>query len=161
LDDLDAGVVGGDVDLVERVEALPADEVARPDEVDLHHLAGSAGRRRRVRDALRRAAARPRQARRPSAAQDPLDRAQRRHDRAELLELPRDRGRADLRPRVGLQPGAHRQHLPLDLGVRAVGPPARRMRPTLRPPRIVGVIARRPLAHPLPRAPQLAGDHLR
>ena len=41
--------------------------------------------------------------RRAGALQDPLDRAHRRHDRAELLQLPRDRGRADLRPRVGLQ----------------------------------------------------------
>lgn len=58
LDDLDPGLVGGDIDLVEGVEADPAVEVTRPDQVDLDELPGPPGRGRWVRDPLRCAASR-------------------------------------------------------------------------------------------------------
>src|ERR1035438_1068741 len=85
LDDLDPGVVRGDVDLVERVKAHPAVEVARSDQVDLYHVAGHARGGRGVRDPLRSAPTGALPPRRASALQDRLDRALGRHGRAELL----------------------------------------------------------------------------
>ena len=58
-DDLDPGVVGSDVDLVERVEAHAAVEMARPDQIDLHHVTDPASCGRGVGDPLRRAPAGP------------------------------------------------------------------------------------------------------
>lgn len=53
LDDLDPGVVGGHVDLVERVEAHAAVQVTRADQVHLDDIPLALRARRRVGDALR------------------------------------------------------------------------------------------------------------
>ena len=161
LDDLDPGVVRGDVDLVERVEAHPAVEVARSDQVDLYHVAGHARGGRGVRDPLRSAPAGALPPRGAGALQDRLDRALGRHGRAELLKLPRNRGRADLRPRILLQPRADLQHDRLDPRVGATCHPLGRARATLRPTQIERVIARRPLRDPPPRATEIPGDRPR
>jgi hypothetical protein len=51
-DDLDPGVVGADIDLGERQKARAALQVPRADQIDLDHVAGALGPRRRVRHAL-------------------------------------------------------------------------------------------------------------
>ena len=130
LDDLDPGVMGGDVDLVQRVEAHPAVKMPRPDQIDLHHLTGSACRWRRVRDPLARPTAGTLALGRASTLEDLLDRTLGRHNRTELRKLPGDRRRADLRPRVLLQPRAHLQHDRLDPLVGTTRHPLGRARAT-------------------------------
>jgi len=161
LHDLDPGVMGRDVDLVERVEAHAAVEVARADQVDLNHVASLPRTWRRVWNPFRLAPAWTLTLGRARARDDPLDRPLRRRHRAELLKLPRDRRRTDLRPRVLLQELAYLQHLPHDPGVRAPGDTRRRTRAPLSPPRIARVIPRRPLRDPLTRPTQIPRDHPR
>ncbi|MBA3851393.1 MAG: hypothetical protein H0X59_03390 [Chloroflexi bacterium] len=73
--------------------------MTRTDEIDLDDIAWPLGRRRRVGDALRRAAARPPSLGRARA----LDRARRRHDRAELLkDAPASRGKRESDARTNL-----------------------------------------------------------
>src|SRR5581483_11809106 len=95
----------GQVDDVEHEERDRAREVARPDEVALLTGVREQRRRRRVRRALGGAALAPSATRHARALQDALDRPARRdRTQPELLELPGDRRRPDLGPRVSLQP---------------------------------------------------------
>lgn len=85
-DDLDPGVMGGHVDLRERVKAHTAVQMARPNKVGLDHVPRTLGRWRRVWQPLggppAAHAARPCHA---GARQDLLDRAHRRYRPTELL----------------------------------------------------------------------------
>jgi hypothetical protein len=159
--DLDPGVVGGQIDLVERVEAHPAVQAPRANQIDLRHIPGPLGGRCRVREALAGSAAWTLALGRTGARDDPLDRPLGRNDRAELLKLPGDRRRADLRPRVLLQTRSHLEHPRLGIRGGAARHPLGRARATLRPGRVMRVIARRPLRHPLPRPAQITGDRPR
>ena len=160
-DDLDPRLVRGDVDLVERMETHPTLQMPGPDQVDLDDVARRPGHWCRVRNPFRHAPPRPPPPRRPRALQHPLDRAHRRHDRTELLKLPRHRRRTDLRPRVLLQPRANVQHPRLDLRVGATRDSLRRTRPAVGPAVIERVIPRRPLRDPLPRTTQIQRDRPR
>jgi hypothetical protein len=146
--------------LVQSVEAHPAIQVARADQVDLRHVPGPSGGRRRVRDALARPAAGTLALGHASTRDDPLVRTGG-TTAPSFSSSQAIAGAPELRPRVGLQPGAHLEHRRLDPSRRAVRHPPRRSRATLRPAGIVRVIARRPLRHPLPRPAQIPGDRSR
>jgi hypothetical protein len=152
------------------VEGGRPGQVARTDQVDLlagtwpHHRSSSRVRRPLGHVATTGAAlgdARP--------AKDAVDRPHRRRLQAELGELPRDRGRANLGPGVVHQALAYRQDHPLQLGrgpvghgsrgAGAVGGPARRARVEAGDPLADPAVASTKIGSYLGR--RLAGQHPR
>ena len=144
------------------VEGDAALEEARADEVGLLDGVGARHRGRRVRCALggvAAAALAPRDAR---ALEDPLDGAWLGEwTDTQLLELPGDGHRADLRPVLALQAFAHREDESREIGAGAVGDVRRCARALGGPARIRRVVPRLPLEHPAFGAPQVHRHHRR
>lgn len=90
------------------------------------------------------------------AGEDPFDGPEVERSDTELVHLPRDRDRPDLRPRVGHKALANLEHDPLDVLGCLGGLRPRRPRQARGPGLIGGIVASHPLANPPVGAPEIS-----